>query len=292
MRSLWILLSGLIICLVASVPRHAEAVGCDTPTEANCTGTYCEFHCSSGNDRIVLGELKYGGAWQGVGVCVFNTTWPNAWVDREMAITDSADYRVFGGDGNDIMRLAKYNGGSGEACDSGWTIHPLFDDSSDTFMFWGDAGTDNIHLCGTEGTVEPSDSDCRYTDANHNAGRADGRAGADSLYGSPRIEEMWGGSENDTIKTFSGSDTLHGGPNTDTLDGGEGCDALYGDDPAPTTDGDTCYCGPYTWEGDAYECQYPSHCPGCFDGPEGGSQAVAPYDTDPDGGVEYCPDGG
>lgn len=59
---------------------------------------------------------------------------------------------------------------------------------------------------------------------------ARGRAGNDTLEGTPRANVIFGGDGDDLIEGGSSNDKLHGDAGNDTIGGGTGHDRVYGDD--------------------------------------------------------------
>jgi len=268
------------LVLTITVPRTATAdcwiVG------AACNTTYCDIQCDDSRDYIVFGTWSVAGtSYTGVCWYPFSGTWgQGSWTsgDRAGTTTDSADWRIKAGGGNDLVRLA--DRGGAEECGADGDI-----ESGDTFMFWGEGDDDRLFLCDLDSiSTAPASGDCFPASA-----RADGRAGSDYVYGSVWDDELWGDSGNDTLRGFDLYDTLHGGADNDYLYGGSHCDDLYGDG---ETTYDYCDCSDNAgstnegWELEAdHDCEYSDgKCQDCLllfgDPPFGGVEC--PRATDPD----------
>lgn len=87
-----------------------------------------------------------------------------------------------------------------------------------------DKGDDHLRLC--DNTSGPS------WDCSDNEGRADGREGADTIYGTYLSEDLWGGSGTyiDDLYGNDGSDHIYAGPGDDNIWAGAGNDWVYGED--------------------------------------------------------------
>ncbi|MBI5501585.1 MAG: hypothetical protein HY907_15180 [Deltaproteobacteria bacterium] len=230
-----------------------------------CNATYCDFTVTANEwVEVLVGKYSVSGTSYNA-VCAKDSSGncdACAHAQSGGNPVDTSDVRVFGSDNIDLMRLADR---TGESC-TGHSIIGSLDDAADQFMFWGGGGNDEIHLCDTTGSSEPSTSDCLALASGMNAGRADGRAGVDYIYGSPYDENLWGGSEVDHIYAFSGEDYVHGGPDTDYLYGGDDWDYLDGAEGSI----DYCNCGEdANPSGDYCECSWAYHCNHyCSESPE------------------------
>ncbi|NMC69912.1 MAG: calcium-binding protein [Myxococcales bacterium] len=268
----WLVLA-LLVCILPEKARAACTLG-------TCDATYCEINCPTGSDLIVFGTLYKNSNPAGVGVCRFTTG--GSFVDVTPTNMTSGDYRVRadGADaasgGNDTLRMARPS--SPESCGTTypggdvWTIKGELPVNS-TYLFWGDLGDDTIYLCDRS---NPSATDC-ITDTN--AGRADGRGGADYVYGSPANDTLYGSGETDHIYGWAGDDTLYGGDGRDYVYGGNDDDAItggggdydegYGEAGCDIVDGgagtgDLCDCGA-TGHGIAWQyCETVQNCGGCY----------------------------
>jgi Ca2+-binding RTX toxin-like protein len=160
------------------------------------------------------------------------------------------------------MRLVERSGG--EWCGSSYMYGSL-DDSTDSFMFWGNAGSDQINVCDhwAGPNDPPSTSDCLTKSTGVNAGRADGRAGIDSIYGSPYKDELYGGDAGDHIYSWGGKDYVIGGYGSDYLFVGEDCDYVDAGTDVGGGDYDYCNCGPYANDAQAWNCEWTYNCGTC-----------------------------
>lgn len=262
----------VVVMLVAIQAQEADA----QCTLGTCSSTYCEIDCPTSSDLIVFGTLYKNGSATSVGVCRFTTGGSFLDVTETGRVSDDYRLRADGNSGvsggNDMVRLARP--GSAETCGSyggaTWTIKGELPPNS-AYLFWGDLGDDTIYLCDR---LNPSASDCIG-----NAGRADGRGGADYLYGSVHDDSLWGGNGSDHIYGRAGDDYIYGGGDQDFLWGGPDDDIVsgdggdydegYGEDGCDVVDGgagtgDVCDCGS-GGHGIAWQyCESVSNCGGCY----------------------------
>ncbi len=321
-----------LLALFVARPATAQC------TLGTCNTSYCEYNCPTGADYIVFGSIWRqtvpGGlwSWAGIGVCRFGINYEytkGSYRDHVATMQQTVDYRVRAdGDsssvgGNDLVRLAAP---AGEDCraagpaTAGVRIYGGLPDSTDTYLFWGDRGSDRLYLCSTTGV--PSSSTCL---PSSNRGKADGRNDDDIIVGSNGGDELWGGDGKDILYGYAGEDVLHGGSNPDgeanrdELFGGDGVDSLFGDDGNDDLWGeegcdalnggvganDRCLCGDNDVFGEGYPpvgCEVPLppftsfNCPGCLlkgeadEADEDDGLAVTSYDPE-DAGCVSDPDG-
>jgi subtilisin family serine protease len=135
---------------------------------------------------------------------------------------------IFGGGGNDTLYGQGGNdyldaGADNDYVDGGDANDTLYGDfGADTYF--GGNGIDNVNYSGRTGSVVAS-INAVADDGTSN----DGPAGArDNIR--TDVEDIYGGSGNDTLTGSSAANGLHGGGGTDTITGGTGADSLYGDD--------------------------------------------------------------
>lgn len=146
---------------------------------------------------------------------------------------DAGNDTLSGGDGSDIL-----HGGDGNDTVTGGT------GDDDAF---GDAGNDTL----TEPEAVANGSDYLSGGSGVDAVSYAGRVGSVhvSLNNLPDdgasqefdqvltdVENLTGGSGNDTLVGSATANTLHGGPGNDVIDGGAGADQIYGDSGADTAD--------------------------------------------------------
>ncbi|HJV53156.1 MAG TPA: hypothetical protein VJ652_16935, partial [Noviherbaspirillum sp.] len=127
----------------------------------------------------------------------------------------TGDDSVHGGDGDDVLR-----GGAGNDTLDGGAGNDTADYSDDTL------GVD-VDLGGAPGTATgPGIGNDTLTGIEN----VTGGSGNDTLHGDDNDNTLEGGSGNDTLFGAGGNDSLDGGAGNDTLDGGSGADTLSGGD--------------------------------------------------------------
>ncbi len=110
-------------------------------------------------------------------------------------IGDAGTNRLWGGDGNDVI---KTKGGND--------------------LVWGDAGNDRIIGYTGNETLRGGSGDDTII----------GNAGSDRLFGGDGLDRLYGGKDNDQLSGGGGNDILRGNRGNDNLNGGAGVDRLYG----------------------------------------------------------------
>ncbi len=245
---------GLPWCLCTAVSllpavfaANAGATDCTQTTYPYASPSYTNYDCPTGDDYLVFGKVWVEGVpgsgiygLAGIGICQFESSgsWDKGdYVTYVVASADVTDYRVRADSasgstgGEDVVRMAdisgeqcRASGGYGSGVKGVRIVGDL--DSGDTFLFWGDKGDDHLRLC--DNTSGPS------WDCSDNEGRADGREGADTIYGTYLSEDLWGGSGTyiDDIYGNDGSDHIYAGPGDDNIWAGAGNDWVYGEDGA------------------------------------------------------------
>lgn len=122
--------------------------------------------------------------------------------------------RITGGPADDVLRgeagADTLTGGGGrDSADYGDRTNPI-----------------NVSLDGTAGDGEAGENDNVSTDVENVAGGS----GDDTLTGGDADNGLYGNAGNDTLAGGNGNDGLEGGPGDDLLDGGMGSDSLIGGD--------------------------------------------------------------
>lgn len=147
--------------------------------------------------------------------------------------------RIFGGDGNDVLAggggADRLSGGAGaDAASYAAAAGPVFVNLAEAGND-GEAGEGDYVLEDVEEVHGGSGDDTLLGDGNANA--LLGGPGNDRLGGSEGDDQLVGGLGNDTLSGDVGNDTLFGSDGKDELSGGDGNDDLKGESGDDTLDG-------------------------------------------------------
>lgn len=150
--------------------------------------------------------------------------------------TQTANARIYGGVGNDVIDAGKgndtaYGGDGNDLIAGGQDIDILYGQNGND-QVWGGSendtlyggndqdslrgGTGNDQLWGENGNDQ--------LEGNYGNDTLYGGAGNDSLYGNNENDRLEGGANNDVVSGQAGADTLYGGSGTDRFIGGVGVD--------------------------------------------------------------------
>jgi Ca2+-binding RTX toxin-like protein len=194
----------------------------------NLTSTSADLNTLGGTDGSIQGVEAISASGAGVGVTITLSGQSEAFTLTGSAQADS----ITGGSGNDIITGGAgndtLNGGGGvDTVDYSWTSGGVNVNLAlgQAFDITGtQIGTDTLSLI--ENVLGGSGDDTIVGDAQEN-----------TLEGGGGIDRIWGGAGNDTIYGNAGNDILVGGfggdtpgSGNDTLYGGEGDDQLFGED--------------------------------------------------------------
>ncbi|MDO5631384.1 MAG: calcium-binding protein [Paracoccus sp. (in: a-proteobacteria)] len=133
-----------------------------------------------------------------------------------------------GGNGNDLLI-----GGAGHDTLRGGAGNDTLDGGAGNDLIIGGAGIDAVRFSGSAGAnvslALTGAQDTGYgRDIIRQVENVIGGSGNDTIYGDNGANQIWGNAGNDRIFGGGGNDTLHGGAGNDTLEGGNGHDRLNG----------------------------------------------------------------
>ncbi len=182
------------------------------------------------------------------------TSWAtNTWYDLEFTYSNTAGYKVYV-DGVLDMSTAStgkiYNGSGGltvGASNSGSS--GLNGAVADLFL----SNTEVLHTTNFVPSTIPYNVLDSVSWSSNTMENLTGGSGNDTLNGNTQANSLTGGAGNDTLSASSGEDSLFGGVGNDSLDGGSGNDALSGEDGTDTLVGGS---GNDSLEGGAGEDTY------------------------------------
>ncbi|QDT11344.1 calcium-binding protein [Planctomycetes bacterium K23_9] len=164
-----------------------------------------------------------------VGEIIVNALGGNDDVTFQSSVT--ADARLFGGAGNDLLRTGAGNdflfGGDGNDSLYGRDgVDELFGEAGADRVFGMD-DADFLYGGDQNDTLSGGAGDDQLWGDNGND-RVLGGAGFDTLHGGAGNDDIVGGNDDDSLLGDGGHDLLRGGPGNDFLDGGTGNDQMIG----------------------------------------------------------------
>ncbi len=142
---------------------------------------------------------------------------------NDVLVGNGGDDTVMGGEGDDSIVAGIVDG------DEGFDGNDLYvgGDGNDTISFESTVDGVNVDL-GNESATGPETGDDIVIDIEN----VFGGSGEDTITGDSRDNILCGNDGNDLIDGADGDDTLIGGGGGDTIDGGAGNDLIYGDSAA------------------------------------------------------------
>jgi hemolysin type calcium-binding protein len=200
-------------------------------------------------------------------------------MDDNVTITGATPSWVDGGGGNDHLVGGSANdwlwGSTGDDFLEGGLGADLTNggDGWDVADFSARTGAVTVTLDGTAGDGQAGEHD----NVSYTVEEVRGGSGNDSLTGGSAANSLKGNAGNDTLTGGAGDDTIDGGPGQDSLAGGDGNDALRGRD--GSADQITCGAGSDSADADPIDtidadCEV-NAAPGAGDGSKGPQSPLA-----------------